>query len=554
MRDINDDNLKSEGFRDGGFYDWDVRDDTTTYDSDGDNQDAAHSDLRCSDFNELSPLWSAAHSGPTARKLFQQERTPSDFNFTAKLSAYRGRIITLALIVSFLLHIIVSPKMAWIHAQYGASAFIIAIAAIRLLALGLACFSGTPPLQFRPTSENTTLPRFTVLVPVYKEANMIPSLLHHLSKLDYPAQKLQIIIVCEQDDLATCNAVRQHLRAPFSLFETPPSFPRTKPKALNAALSDLAPDRRGDIITVYDAEDRPHPHQLKAAAKAFAQDSSVAVVQAPLGFYNADRNILTRLFALEYAALFHVWNPMLTKLGLPFTLGGTSNHIRRDVLEHAGGWDAHNVTEDADLGFRLSALRSTGQSYNISCIGFGTQEEAVSNLPMWTAQRSRWIKGFIQTWAVHMRAKPSGPAGDIFTPTARLKNAAALHITLSATLLATFLHVPSLFLIFGALIGKSMGWMEPKFDFFFYFVLCFGYGAAITNNIAGAILAKKPRLIAFSVLMPFYWLLHFPAALIALYEFFTAPSLWRKTEHHGEGPVRPNPHNTTGQFQALKKM
>ena len=181
---------------------------------------------------------------------------------------------------------------------------------------------------------------------------------------------------------------------PFKLFKVGPSEPRTKPKALNSALETIPETSHDDIITIYDAEDRPHPYQLKAAALALSADPELAAVQAPLGYYNDNRNLLTRFFSLEYAALFHVWNPALYHLHLPFTLGGTSNHIRRSVVESVGGWDSHNVTEDADLSFKINALSQKNNEMKIGCIAYGTQEEAVDNYTAWIHQRSRWLKGF----------------------------------------------------------------------------------------------------------------------------------------------------------------
>ena len=148
----------------------------------------------------------------------------------------------------------------------------------------------------------------------------------------------------------------------------------------------------GEFVTIYDAEDRPHPNQLLAAVAAFEARTDWAAVQAPLDYFNDQDNWLTRQFSLEYAALFHVWIPFLVRLNLPFPLGGTSNHIRRSALARVGGWDSHNVTEDADLSFRLAAY-----GYNIGYIYPPTQEEAVSIFQDWRLQRARWIKGYIQT-------------------------------------------------------------------------------------------------------------------------------------------------------------
>lgn len=243
----------------------------------------------------------------------------------------------------------------------------------------------------KPYARNDVViwPRYTVLVPVYKEANVINSLIAHLERLDYPREKLEIFIICEADDTDTIQALPETLPPSFRRVLVPPSQPRTKPKALNVALADAS----GEFVTIYDAEDRPHPQQLKTAARALMANPGFAAVQAPLDYYNSETNFLTRQFTLEYAALFHVWLPFLARLGLPFPLGGTSNHLRASALRETNGWDAYNVTEDADMSFRVAAM-----GWRIGYILPPTEEEAVQNIRPWGWQRSRWMKGFIRSY------------------------------------------------------------------------------------------------------------------------------------------------------------
>ena len=178
------------------------------------------------------------------------------------------------------------------------------------------CLNGLKPLA--------VWPRYSVLVPLYKEAAIVTSLMDNLAALDYPQDRLEILMICEADDQETISAVKFNLRAPFKLISVPDSKPKTKPKALNYALEHA----QGELVTIYDAEDRPHPQQLKLAAQRFAVDKTLSAIQAPLDYFNVSTNWLTRQFALEYAFLFRVWLPFLARLGLPFPLGGTSNHIR----------------------------------------------------------------------------------------------------------------------------------------------------------------------------------------------------------------------------------
>ena len=175
----------------------------------------------------------------------------------------------------------------------------------------------------------------------------------------------------------------------------PNGQPRTKPRALNYALQDA----RGTLVAVFDAEDIPDADQLRRAANAFIEGGPrLACVQARLAIYNADESFLSRQFALEYSALFSGLLPALGFLRLPLTLGGTSNHFRRDLLLKIGGWDPFNVTEDADLGIRLARF-----GYEVSVINSVTMEEAPASWRSWRGQRTRWIKGWIQTYLVHMR-------------------------------------------------------------------------------------------------------------------------------------------------------
>lgn len=457
---------------------------------------------------------------------------------SARRMSISNKFLLFFFIVLSISGISVYPHASLKTGQFLVAGIISLMASLRIFAAIIACGKMGVDTVFAKTTPNSLTtqidwPHFTILVPLYKEDRVVKTLMENLTKLEYPREKLAIIMVCEIDDHATCRAVAKHIRPPFKLFEVGPSEPRTKPKALNSALAFTPQTRRDDIVTVYDAEDRPHPYQLKAAALALKADPKLAAVQAPLGYYNAKQNLLTRFFALEYAALFHVWNPALTYLRLPFTLGGTSNHIRRQVIEKAGGWDSHNVTEDADLSFKITALGGRNTHHKIGCIDYGTQEEAVANTKPWTHQRSRWLKGFMQTWAVHMRQKHQNPAGEEFSITSRIKNAIALQITVGTTLLAAFLHVPSLCIATGLIVMDSFHMVDFALQPSFYTLVAYGYGAAILSSMVGAIKEGKLYLIPYAALMPFYWLLQFPAAVIAAREFITAPSYWRKTEHTG---------------------
>ena len=257
------------------------------------------------------------------------------------------------------------------------------------------------PERPQPPAPGARLPVYTILIPLYQESAVVDGLFTAISALNYPHEKLDIKLLLEAGDTHTIDAVKRLRAGPhWEIIITAPIGPATKPKALNAGLARA----RGELVTIYDAEDRPHPDQLLHAAHAFASDSTgnLGCVQAPLGYYNAQTNGLTRQFALEYAAHFHVLLPAMTRLGLAFPLGGTSNHFRRRALGEVSGWDPYNVTEDADLGYRLSA-----GGWRLGVITPPTMEEAISRLRPWRRQRSRWLKGYSDIGRAY--APPCGP-------------------------------------------------------------------------------------------------------------------------------------------------
>jgi hypothetical protein len=233
------------------------------------------------------------------------------------------------------------------------------------------------------------LPIYTIVVALYDEASAVSGLVGALGELDYPVEKQQVIFVLEPNDVATHEALlRSNLGAPFEILIAPAIGPRTKPKALNAALA-LA---KGTFIAVFDAEDRPAPDQLHRALDAFlGNGADIACVQARLTIDNTADGWLARLFTAEYAGQFDVLLPGLAQLRLPLPLGGSSNHFRTEALREAGGWDPYNVTEDADLGMRLARL-----GYRAAVISSTTYEEAPARVKPWIRQRTRWFKGWMR--------------------------------------------------------------------------------------------------------------------------------------------------------------
>ncbi len=371
------------------------------------------------------------------------------------------------------------------------------------------------------------LPIYSVLVPLRDEAHMVGPLAAALRRLDYPADRLDVIFAVEADSADTLNAVKAELVDPrFRLVAIPPGSPRTKPKAMNFVL----PLARGDYLAVYDAEDVPDPGQLRLAAERFASQPEIDCLQAELVVENAGENLLTALFAGEYAGQFGLMLPLLARLNLPMPLGGTSNHFRVSALKEVGGWDAYNVTEDADLGVRFARLR-----YRTQTLASRTLEEAPPRLGPWLRQRTRWMKGWMQTLIVHNR-HPLTFRRDI-----GWRGFIAFQIYVGSLILSGPLHVVFLLVLALSALGRGGGSPDLS-DAIVCFALAFGYGGPILLSLAGLERLGRRDLFAAQLLLPCYWMLHAAAASLALIDLVRRPYFWAKTTH-GAGrqmlPVRP---------------
>ncbi|MBO6637018.1 MAG: glycosyltransferase [Roseitalea sp.] len=367
-----------------------------------------------------------------------------------------------------------------------------------------------------------TRPDYSVLVCLYKESAVIPDLIASLKKIDWPRSKLQILLICESDDEETIDALK-HERLPpcFEIVRVPPAQPRTKPKALNYAMAFA----RGQFITLYDAEDRPHPGQLEEAWQTFLHsDDSVGCLQAPLIKANTGRNALTALFHMEYAGLFGGLMPWLVRAGSPIMLGGTSNHFRRHALERVGRWDPFNVTEDADLGMRLWR-----GGYRTAMITRPTLEDAPHTLQAWLPQRTRWFKGWMQTWIVHTR-EPARLYRNM-----HLRAFVITQLLLTGTCVSALLHP----LVLANGIALSF-WLtvqspDPPYMSLIAWIDWLMIGASYLAFAALCWLATQPderRRIGWRVLLiPIYWLAQSVAAWRALIHLFSRPFEWEKTPH-----------------------
>jgi cellulose synthase/poly-beta-1,6-N-acetylglucosamine synthase-like glycosyltransferase len=378
---------------------------------------------------------------------------------------------------------------------------------------------------------DSELPLYTILVPAYHEANVVGALMTNLSKLEYPADKLEILLLLEQDDDETRQAaIAARPPETVTIVTVPPGQPQTKPKACNVGLF-LA---RGEFLVIYDAEDRPEPQQLKAALVAFGRaDERQVCVQAALNYFNAGENVLTRMFTLEYSFWFDYMLPGLEAMRLPIPLGGTSNHFRTDALRRLGGWDPFNVTEDADLGIRSAALGET-----VGVISSTTFEEANNAYGNFIRQRSRWIKGYLQTTLVHLRHPVELVRTTGWTKTL------GFALLVGGTPLS-FLFVPPLYLLFiiTMIIGpKSVAQFFPGWVLWVSIAcLIIGNAMMIYVSMMGVFKRRRYRLVLWALANPFYWLLHSVAAYKALWQLIVKPHYWEKTEHGLSDDVAASP-------------
>jgi cellulose synthase/poly-beta-1,6-N-acetylglucosamine synthase-like glycosyltransferase len=393
------------------------------------------------------------------------------------------------------------------------------------------------------------MPVYTILVPLHREGRILPALLDRLQRLDYPRSRLQVLLLVEPDDGETWEAIERHDLPPHIRPMTmPPGGPQTKPRALNVGLREAL----GEYIVIYDAEDQPDPDQLRKAVAAFAGlPRDVACVQARLLFYNGNQSLLARMFAIDYALWYYQFLPGLTRgltqPGSFVPLGGTSNHFRVEELRRMGGWDPFNVTEDCDLGVRLGR-----RGLRVAMLDSTTWEEAVPHARPWVRQRSRWVKGYLQTYLVHMRhplqlCKQLGPRG--FIDFQLLVGASSLLLLINPVMwLLTAVYLTSKGTPTGSFI-QSLYPPEVYYPALMSLVLwnfIFFYVSAYVCVRHGFL-----HLTRYALLTPIYWLLMSAGAWMGFISLIHRPHYWAKTEHGlslplpGTVPVMATPRRDT---------
>lgn len=366
-------------------------------------------------------------------------------------------------------------------------------------------------------------PTYTVFCPLYKEWQVLPQFIKAVSEIDYPKDKLQVLLLLEENDSQTIEVVK-HQKLPdfIQVVIVPDSLPKTKPKACNYGLRFA----KGEYSVIFDAEDVPEPDQLKKAVLAFEKgDRDTVCMQAKLNFYNPKQNLLTKIFTAEYSLWFDLVLPGLQSIHAPLPLGGTSNHFRTSDLRDLRGWDAFNVTEDCDLGMRLAK-----QGYKTAIFNSTTWEEANSRTRNWFRQRSRWIKGYIQTYLVHIRDWPIRQKHGF-------RNLVFFQLTVGGKITSIFINpvmwcVTLLYFAFRTQLGPTIEQFFPgPILYMGVFSFVFGNFLYLYYYMIGCARRGFDNLIKYALLVPLYWIGMSLAAWVAFYEMAIRPHYWAKTTH-----------------------
>ncbi|HEX6395446.1 MAG TPA: glycosyltransferase [Acidimicrobiales bacterium] len=437
--------------------------------------------------------------------------------------------VLVSLLALFIVGLYRAPDHA-LRAALDATTFVYLLTGLHKVRLLVRSESASGNIASEPIlPEDDQLPIYTVMVPLHREGRVIPSLVQRLEAIDYPPDRLQILLLIETDDEETVNAVAAY---PLPVNIRPvlmaPGEIRTKPRALNIGLQHAA----GEFVVVYDAEDQPEPDQLRKAVAALrSAPEEVVCVQARLNFYNRHQSTLTRLFAIDYAIWYDQLLPGLSgdrgQRHAFVPLGGTSNHFWTEMLRHIGGWDPYNVTEDCDLAVRLSR-----EGFKVAMMDSVTWEEAVPRVQPWIKQRSRWIKGYLQTFLVHTR-HPFRLWREVHS-----RAYVDFHVLVGGTALLLLLNplMWTLTAVYMSTKGTQVGgYIQTLYPPYVYYpslvslllwnFILFYTGAYVCVRHGLADLAR------YALLVPFYWVILSVGAWVGLISLVRNPFYWDKTEH-----------------------
>ncbi len=456
-----------------------------------------------------------------------------DFLFLPDIVSTRKHFFRETVVLLVVSLLVIGAGIGLLSAVTGYSPLLILSGMLALVYLGLIVFKlrivragmQRKPVSFKPDDiaaiTDEELPIYTILIPLYKEAEVIPQIVTAMSRIDYPVDKLDIIITLEEYDHETIDAIAQAgMPAHFRTLILPDVKPKTKPKALNVAFLQTS----GEFLVIYDAEIIPDPDQLKKAYLAFKKHPDIACFQTQLDHYNAEQNWITKLFNAEFSFHYDLFLPGIQKLGYVVPLSGHSTHFRRDVLEDIGAWDPYNLTEDCDMGIRLFR-----KGYKTEMMDSRSQEEATCSIGAWVAQRSRWMEGFVQTSIVHLRHP------------LRLKNELGGWSKLLAFLVlvpgSVVMNIINLFfwVLLGAWFVTQSTAIQQLFPgpvlYISIFSFAFGNFTFMFLNLLGSYKRERYSLVKYSLLSFFYWLMLAYASLRGCVHLIFKPHQWEKTKH-----------------------
>jgi len=365
---------------------------------------------------------------------------------------------------------------------------------------------------------NIDWPTYSILLPIYKEKEIFKQLYMAIESLDYPKDKLDIILLIEGDDIEIKEYLKNfNLPYYWRIVEIPDFQPKTKGKALNFGLYEA----KGEFVVIYDAEDIPEKNQLKKAVLGFRKvPENVVCLQSKLNYYNPNQNLLTKWFTAEYSSWFDLYLPGIDSVEAPIPLGGTSNHFKTEILRELKGWDPFNVTEDCDLGIRIFK-----NGYRTKVLDTTTWEEANSELKNWIKQRSRWVKGYIQTYFVHIR-NPFKLIKKI-----GMKNFIHFNLIVGGNFFVLCFNPVAWVFLFNWIIYSHKIYFPNIFFLIITPTLLFGNVVFVIINILGVLKRKWHNLIIPAIFIPLYWVLMSIGALKGLFQFFRKPHYWEKTQH-----------------------
>jgi cellulose synthase/poly-beta-1,6-N-acetylglucosamine synthase-like glycosyltransferase len=435
-----------------------------------------------------------------------------------------GQVVGVALVMGgFVTGLVLAPFLTLAATNGGLVLFFMAANGMKLVLIDRSLHHATPN-HLRSVPEwiaDANLPVYTILLPVFREISVLRQLVAGIEALDYPKALLDVKLLLEEDDTETRDAVAQiGLPACFDILVVPDVGPQGKPRACNYGLFRA----KGEYLVIFDAEDRPEPDQLRKSVAAFRMAArNVVCHQAKLNYFNRSHNLLTRWFTSEYSVWFDQLLPGLQSLDVAIPLGGTSNHFITERLRMLGGWNPYNVTEDAELGVRIYL-----RGWKTAVLDTTTYEEATSQYRNWIRQRSRWVKGYMQTYLSCMR-RPVRLAERM-----GLKSFVSFQLFFGANTLCLLVN-PIYWVMIAVWFATHAGWIPSIFPAPVFYLAAFGLlvgnGACMLSLVSGSVARRHYGDVKWAFLVPVYWVIMSMAAYKGLFQLFHKPSYWEKTEH-----------------------